>query len=287
VTAWGAASARAWWERVTVQGNLLACGAWEEVKGGRGPGRRGVFCPVVSMSWQPTRSPEWRARAFYKRSFRLPTFNDMYLVWPIVVTLRPEFTTQYDAGVAWARERAGRVVAAVEVQGDVYYNRVKDKIVGFPSGNIGRWTMMNLGKATVAGVEVNGRVTVVPVAGVNLDAGVTYTWQRAVDETPGDTKGCRIPYVPVHAGTATVGAKGGKWRMNYSFIYTGERFSRRDNAREGREAAWFTHDVSLGFRHAALRVDLEVNNLMNRYYSVVRGYPMPGRSWRLGMSVMI
>jgi outer membrane cobalamin receptor len=286
VSLWGAVSARAWWERLTVQGNLLACGAWERVKRGRKPGAHRVFCPVVSLSWQPTRSPGLRTRFFYKRSFRLPTFNDIYYVYPIVVALRPEFTTQYNAGVAWVRERAGRLVAAVEVQGDVYYNRVRDKIVGFPSGNIGRWTMVNLGRATVTGVEVNGRVALAPGT-VGVDAGVTYTWQRAVDATPGDTRGCRVPYVPEHAGTATVAASRGAWRLNYSFIYTGERFSRRDNAREGREAAWCTHDVSLGYRRGVLRVDAEVNNVLNRYYSVVRGYPMPGRSWRLGLSIMI
>jgi outer membrane receptor protein involved in Fe transport len=287
---WGALSAMVRRERLTAQVNLLWLGVDERVRSGLRPADRRVFCPVASLSWQPFRGRALRARAFYKRSFRLPTFNDIYYAFPAAVSLRPEFTTQYDAGLAWERTRAG-FLASVAVQGDFYYNRGRDKIIALPAGNIARWSMLNLGRATITGTEINARLEMAPGASTRLDVGLTYTWQRAVDDTPGDTRGCRLPYSPEHAGTVTAAARRGDWRLNYSFIYTGEHFSGRDNAPGDRERPWYTHDLSLGYRHAwrgmAFRLDAEVNNLLNQRYDVVRYYPMPGRSCRLNLSIII
>ncbi|MDR1415621.1 MAG: TonB-dependent receptor [Odoribacteraceae bacterium] len=283
---WGALSGEARGGGAVAQASLLACAVEER---GAGKGHR-VWCPVVSASWQPPGTRGLYARAFFKRSFRVPTFNDLYQSYPVVASLRPEFATQWNAGVTWERTREG-TLASLVARADAYRNRVVDKIVALPAGNVARWTMLNLGRVTVTGVELSGGAGVSPSAGTSLEVGVTYVWQRAVDDTPGDTRGRLLPYAPLHSGTATATAGRGAWRWRYSFIYTGTRFSRRDNAEEGREPPWYTHDVSLGYRGAwrgvSFRVDGEVSNLLNHYYAVVRNYPMPGRSCRLNLSVII
>jgi outer membrane cobalamin receptor len=288
---WGALSARVHRERLEVQLNLLACGVDERARGGKSRDDQRVFSPVVSFSWQPTRSPSFRARAFYKQSFRVPSFSDLYYTFKTPASLRPEFTEQYDAGFSWVKEPAGPLVA-IAVQGDVFHNRVRDKIIASPAGNISRWTMINLGEAAITGVEINARAVAGLPGGARLEAGATYTWQRAIDVTPGgDTRGARLPYSPRHAATLTLAASRGAWHLDYRFIYTGERFWQRDNAPESREQPWYTHDVALGYRAAwhgvPFRLAAEVNNLMNQYYDVVRQYPMPGRSCRVALSIII
>ena len=50
---------------------------------------------------------------------------------------------------------------------------------------------------------------------------------------------------------------------------------------------WYTHDVSLlrdfALRRAdaSLRIQVEVNNLLDQDYDVIVNYPMPGRNARL------
>ncbi|MDR2129732.1 MAG: TonB-dependent receptor [Odoribacteraceae bacterium] len=287
-SAWGALSVQATRERLSVQANLLGCLVDERVKSGKPRDDQRVLCPVLSLSWQPFDARTFRVRAFYKRSFRVPTFNDLYYTPLTPATLRPEFTVQRDVGVAWEKAYAG-LLSTVAVQGDAFYNRVKDKIIAFPAGNIERWTMINLGEVAITGSEVNARAVLAWNEHASVRLGLTYTWQRAIDLTPGDTRGARLPYSPAHAGTLTAACAWRAWHLHYCFIYTGDRFFQRDNTPESREPPWYTHDLSIGYRRVwrdiPFRVNVEINNLLNHYYDVVRNYPMPGRSCRVTLSI--
>ena len=69
---------------------------------------------------------------------------------------------------------------------------------------------------------------------VTASTRLTYTYQKAQDLTdPSDSYyGGQIPYIPWHSGSAivTLGWRG--WELNYSFIYTGERYDASANIRE-------------------------------------------------------
>ena len=55
---------------------------------------------------------------------------------------------------------------------------------------------------------------------------------------------------------------------------------------------WYTHDISLrkdflfGKKHL-LRINLDVNNLLNQHYDVVINYPMPGRNYKLTLTYQL
>ena len=69
----------------------------------------------------------------------------------------------------------------------------------------------------------------------------------------------------------------------------GERYHNSSNIPENYEPAWYTSDLSLSYRlrlgPTALRATLEVNNLLDQQYEVIQNYPMPGRNYRLSLSV--
>ncbi len=275
--------------RFDMQASLLACAIDEQVQHFQPGGNRQLLCPVVSASFQPFATPSFRIRAFYKETFRMPTFNDLYYTFIGNSSLRPEYTAQYDAGATWTLLPAG-ILSRFSIQADGYYNRVKDKIVAMPSSNLFRWTMMNLGEVEIKGVETNLAAELKILRTLWLNIGLSYTYQKTMDITPKSTTyGDRIPYAPVHSGSLTAALTWEKWQVNYSFIYTGERYCLPANIPQNYVQPWYTSDLALNWqakwKKSAFKITSEVNNLFNQYYDVVFNFPMPGRNFRIGVSV--
>lgn len=285
----GALSTEMNWERIDIQANLLGAFVDEQVKYYQQGDNQNVFCPVVSASFQPFDLKNFRIRAFYKESFRMPTFNDLYYTFIGNSNLKPEFTTQYNFGTTYIIEPKN-ILQSASFQADVYYNRVKDKIIAMPSANLFRWTMMNLGEVDIRGLELNSNFIFKLPQQIFLDLGISYTYQKAIDITPkGTTYGDQIPYTPEHSGTLTSSINWKNWQFNYSFIYTGERYSQKANIPVNYVKPWYTSDLALIWdgKLAKLPVKLsgEVNNVFNQYYDVVLNFPMPGCNYRINLAV--
>lgn len=285
----GALSSEMHWDRLDIQTNMLGTYVNEEVKYYQQGDNQKVFCPVISASFQPFSSENFRIRAFYKESFRMPTFNDLYYTFIGNSSLKPEFTTQYDFGSTYIIEPR-KFLQSASFQVDGYYNRIKDKIIAMPSTNLFRWTMMNLGEVEIKGLDVNTNFVFRLPNEMFLDLGISYTYQIAIDITPkGSTYGDQIPYVPVHNGTLTSGINWKNWQLNYSFIYTGERYSQKANTLVNYVKPWYTSDMALIWDGKILKLPVkigtEVNNIFNQYYDVVINFPMPGRNYRFNLTI--
>ena len=250
------------------------------------------FTPAVFVSWQPWTQHDLNVRAFYKRIFRMPTFNDLYYTDIGNANLRPEYATQYNIGVQWQHHTDHGVVSDVRLSADAYYNRIDDKIIAIPTGSGQyRWTMMNIGKVRIRGLDASARLALRLPAGVTVDGTLNYTYQRAQDYSNpedyfygGSYKG-QIAYVPWHSGSAIVNAAWRRLAMNYSFIYVGERYHTSANIPVNHEQPWYTHDLSASYSFAlgrvTCKVSAEVNNLFNQQYDVILNFPMPGRNYKL------
>ncbi len=280
--------------RVKVQLSGLGTFVHDHIDGQQSPADKAVFTPAAYVSFFPLRTRrDLSLRAFAKQSYRMPTFNDLYYTDMGNSALKPEKVTQYDFGILWSRDGARGLLSALRLSADAYYNYVTNKIVAYPKGQQFRWTMLNLGKVDIRGVDVSGLVTLNPVRQLYATLRVQYTWQRAIDITnPADNYyRDQIPYIPHHSGSAVVNLQYRNWGLNYSFIYVGERWNQQENIRYNYTQPWYTSDVSLSADFRAgktkLRALLEVNNLMSQDYDVILNYPMPKRNYRLTLSVSI
>jgi len=286
----GALSNRLKWQRLDIQASLLGGYIDDKLKNYRQGDSRKVFCPVVSASVQPFKTKTFRVRAFYKESFRMPSFSDLYYTFIGNSSLRPEFATQYDLGVTWLHDRREGFLRSASIQADVYYNRVKDKIISMPSSNLFRWTMMNLDEVEIRGLDASSNFGFRLPANVLLDLGLSYTFQKAIDITSeGTTYLHQIPYTPLHSGALTASARWQNLQLNYSFIYTGERYSQKANIPVNYVQPWYTHDAALAWEYKIMKLPVrmaaEINNLFNQYYDVVLNFPMPGRNYRFSLSI--
>ena len=266
--------------------------------------------PALFLSYRPTQLVDLRFNAFYKQSYRYPTFNDLYYTDMGNAYLKPELAKQHSAGLSFAQPFRINELRGSEfrLNADYYYNRISDKIIAYPKGQQFRWTMLNLGLVKINGIDINAQLHFVLPKNFYLTAKAQYTYQTAIDVTdPNDSYyGDQIPYIPWHSGSA-VGMFGWQndWQqygLNYSFIYVGERYNQQENIIYNYTQPWYTHDLSLfgeweiqkkssslegrlGGSPIVLRVALDVNNLLSQDYDVILNYPMPKRNYKCTVSI--
>ncbi len=249
-----------------------------------------TLTPALFMNVAPWSALPMTVRAYVKKSFRMPTFNDLFYTDMGNAALNPESAIQYNIGVNYStlsQPRSTRVSLSM----DVYYNAVHDKIVAYPKGQQFRWTMLNLGRVHIKGMDVEAQVIQQLTPMWRLDVRAQYTYQDARDVTnPTDTYyHHQIPYVPWHSGSLVVGVASDRWTLDYSFIYVGKRYNQQENIRYNYMQPWYTNDVhgSYTFKWGKRRCRLtaEVNNLLDQDYDVILNYPMPKRNYAVGLTV--
>lgn len=262
------------------------------------PDNFNAYTPALFLSYRPLRDPAFCLRAFYKKIFRMPTFNDLYYTDIGNISLNPEYTTQYNVGVLYQKQWRNSVLCAVDIKADAYYNEVTDKIIAVPKGNGQyRWMMMNIGKVKIHGVDVSAQVSLQPIEDLALALNANYTYQTAQDYSDptdrddyGGTYKGQIAYIPWHSGSLTANMQYRSWGLNYSFVYVGERYHNSANIRANHEQPWYTHDLSINkdlkLWGTNVSLALECNNVLNQQYDVVLNYPMPGRNWKCIMKIM-
>ena len=278
--------------RFKAQASILGTFIHDKLQGKQAPADKHSFTPAVYLNFQPAHTRDFQLRAFYKKSFRMPTFNDLYYADMGNSKLNPERVTQYNFGAVYSHTSRG-FVSEARVSADAYYNRVSDKIVAYPKGQQFRWTMLNLGLVDIRGIDLSGLITVTPAHELYLTVRGQYTFQRAIDITsPADNYyRDQIPYIPRHSGSAVVNATWKEWNLNYSFIYVGSRYNQQENIRYNYTQPWYTSDISVSrdikINRVNLRALVEINNLLSQDYDVILNYPMPKRNWRVTLMVNI
>ena len=249
--------------------------------------------PALFVNIYPFQGTFFSMRAYVKKSFRMPTFNDLYYTDMGNANLVPESALQYDIGFALNKHFESGIIRHAEMHFDAYYNTIHDKIVAYPKGQQFRWTMLNLGKVHIKGIDVEAEADFQIGKDLVATARAQYTYQDARDVTDPNDSYYRhqIPYIPWHSGSAIIGLSYKNWDFNYSFIYAGERYDEQENIIYNHMEPWYTSDLSLsyklGFKDYMFKIKLDVNNVLDQDYEVITNYPMPGRNFALTLSAEI
>ena len=269
--------------RFQAQASVVEQVVKDHVKYGMTSPSRSTLTPAFFMNVYPFNSKLLAVRAFAKKSFRMPTFNDLYYADMGNSKLNPESALQYDLGFVLNKDWKQGVVDHLRLQVDGYYNTVHDKIVAYPKGQQFRWTMLNLGKVHIKGVDAMAEVGLEPAKDWKVTARLQYTYQDARDVTDPNTSYYKdqIPYIPWNSGAAILGLSWREWDLSYSFIYSGERYSQQENILYNHLQPWYTHDMSVAYHARKWSTRLDVNNIFSQDYDVILNYPMPKRNYML------
>ncbi len=188
------------------------------------------------------------------KGFRNPTLRELYLFPAPNPGLKPETMWNYQATFHAQPSRRFRAWTTV------YYANLRDLIVSL--GNYPNMVTLNGGNAINRGVEFNSEWT--PVGRVRVQAGYAYLQSTNL-----------APLVPANKFNYSIAIPVRRLRVDFSGISAGRRY------------ADLTHTTYLGsYTYATLRLSHPlgehtavfalVDNLFNRRYEFLAGYPMPG-----------
>ncbi|CAC9974925.1 TonB-dependent receptor [Flavobacterium panici] len=275
-------------------GSVIGTNVQEEVRYNAKAPDKTEFTPALFLGYTPFKNYDFNLRAFAKRIFRMPTFNDLYYTMIGSSTLRPEYMNQYDVGFTYNFPQNKGFFDKFSFQLDGYYTNTKDKIIAAPTGNLFRWMMTNIGQVEGKGIESVLNMGT-HFGKVNLAANLTYTYSESKDYTKFgglelSSYGDQIPYTPWHSGSGILNADYETWNFNYSFIYVGKRYNGNvNNIKINEVQPWYTHDLavqkSFAFHNYKLKGAVELNNVLNQNYEVIYNYPMPGRTVKFIISI--
>lgn len=271
---------------VQAKAALLHTGVANWAKKGAAADNVSRFSPSAGISIRPMLSQDFHIRAFYKNIFRLPTFNDLYYNDFGNRDLRPENTHQFDLGLTYARSFLHKKLG-ISITIDGYYNRVKDKIVAIPSRNLFTWMMLNFGAVKIAGMDANLVFDYEIIKQLKINIVGSYSLQQAVDITDpkSNTYRHQIPYTPLHSGSASLTLSTPWVDVSYTVVAAGKRYALQQNVPANELKPYSDHSLALAKDFdvkgkVVLGYKLELLNLANRHYEIVRNYPMQGRSVR-------
>lgn len=275
---------------VTAAGTLLATHITERVQSGDRPDDRRRITPALSLTYRPSPTLDLNVRALYKKTFRVPTFNDLYYLRLGNTGLRPELADEYNMGLTWSIAPGSFDPITLTVDG--YYNEVRDKIVAFPSTYV--WKMANFGRVRIVGLDASVASGIALTASVHLSLNASYTYQHAIDMTDPKAKNYReqIPYTPRHSGSGSVAVSTPWVDAAYTLVAVGDRYFMSQNLPENRINGYAEHTLALSRtfrlrRGAELRLQAECTNLTDEQYDIVKYYPMPGRAFRATVAIRI
>lgn len=277
---------------LTVTGSLLSTITDEHVKSGKAGANYSRLSPFASISLRPFASAGLLVRAFYKDIFRLPTFNDLYYSSIGYTGLKPERTRQINMGLTYNYQGNG-IVQMVTASVDAYYNKVDDKIIAIPTKNLFIWSMVNLGKVDMKGIDANTVVSIAIDKRWKVELSANGSYLRAIDKTDSDGKtyNQQIAYTPRISGSGQCSIYTPWATLSYSYLYSGKRYMLGQNISANRLNSYSDSSISarrtFDLWHTQWTVGAELLNLMNKNYEIVKNFPMPGRSFRINLKVQI
>ena len=280
---------------LTFSASALATVIYEQADKGGSAGNHRKLSPYVSASFKPFDKEEFRIRIFYKDIFRLPSFNDLYYGETGNNKLKPENARQYNIGLTYSKDVCP-FLPYLSATVDAYYNKITDKIIAYPTKNLAVWSMRNLGSVEIKGIDVTGNVSLQPCEKLRINFSGNYTYQRALDVTNSDpaseegrTYKHQIAYTPRVSGSGQVGIETSWVNLSYSFLFSGKRYAVGQNIAANRLDSYSDHSISASrdfrIKKVTTSLSVEMLNIMNKNYEIVKSFPMPGRSVRATFSV--
>ena len=249
----------------------------------------GEFTPFVPSLGLEFFANRWsRVKAKVARSFRLPTFNDLYWVSGTDngnPNLKPEKGISLEWGYAVNLRQLNLELTA-------YSNYIDNWIQWRPNAQ-GNWSPINVLTAWTRGIEFTGDYTHEFNQNLTLSGRLNYTFTRATserlsEEVSAGEEGKELIYVPKHQGAASTTLR---WKSAFLLInqtYTGRQFTTSDNNPRWALDAFELLDTAIGYsaslKKHAISLSLRVNNVLDKDYEIRSAYAMPGRNYNLNLN---
>ncbi|MDX2362763.1 MAG: TonB-dependent receptor [Crocinitomicaceae bacterium] len=243
--------------------------------------------PYASIEYDDDR--KWKHMLWYRNSFRMPSFNELYYNNIGNNNLVPEDAHQLNYGLVLTAYNRTKFNA--RLRSNVYINFIENKIIAIPTKNLFVWSMQNIGKARVYGFETMLNLEAKFNKGWKMSIDANYSYQRSLDYTGKDspTYKHQIAYIPLHTANFDVSVYYKKTGLRISNYFTSLRYSLNENVEQNEVEAFLITDLSIFHRFVvkekhAISVQFLVKNVFDQSYAYIRSFVMPGRNYLISLS---
>ncbi|MDD5130678.1 MAG: TonB-dependent receptor, partial [Candidatus Omnitrophica bacterium] len=201
------------------------------------------------------------------RSFRAPTFNDLY--WPDEGWAKGNPDLKPEKGIVGELGLDARINKYL-ISGLTYYRSNYKQLIQWSDNGSGVWQPMNVSSAMINGLEFVNKINI----SENLELDINYTFLSAKDEKSHKY----LVYQPAQKIDSSIKFTDYKGlTIELKGQFTGTRYGDADNTIKVKSFYVFGLSVSKKFK-TGLTCFGYIDNLLNRKYQVQSGYPMPGFS---------
>jgi vitamin B12 transporter len=226
-----------------------------------------------------------RMKSSFGKSFRAPTFYDLYWKSGGNPNLQPEHSVSFDAGLSVSTDLLG----SMEVEGNYFDILTTNRIVWTPDPG-GLWSPKNLQSVRSEGVELIAtwrllqRHLVVRGSYSNSD-----TRKVNAGNSGDQAAGKQLPFVPRETANVSLSFDLGAMSVDVNHLFTGYRYSTETNdpffVLPGYHRTDGNVKITLTEQPFASSMRLEVTNIFDTDYQMFPNFPMPRRTFSIKLVV--
>ncbi len=226
-------------------------------------------------------------RIWFKQTFRMPSFSELYYNTIGNHDLKPELALQFSAGTSYRFLKN-----SLHLSVDAYYNKVDNKILAIPTKNLFVWSILNVGKVQIFGVDLMLRKNWRLSNKLELDASTNYAFQQVQDisDEKATTYKNQLAYFPVHTLQSEISLL---WNNRTGIFISNSTISKRfvlnENTSSNELQGFSTFDLTCyykmnSYKKNKLKLSMTVKNLANTPYQYISYFVMPGRNYLMTLN---
>jgi len=213
-------------------------------------------------------------------NFRPPSFNEMYYLNFGKSDLKPEKSLSLNSGLIFTP------IENINLQIDGFLMNTDDRIVSVPKSQVS-WSAENISEVFTKGIEVSSDMSFFSEL---LKLKLAYTYQDVRNNAQDDNNfGKLIVYMPQEIISGTLFVNLYNFSIVSSIRNSGYYYSLPDNSYESLLSGYTLVDMMLNYKYKFNELDFimkaECKNILNEQYSIITNYPMPGRYFRVGITL--
>jgi iron complex outermembrane receptor protein len=224
--------------------------------------------------------------ANWGKNFRAPTFNDLYWQPGGNPQLKPETSAGWESGFSSEFAAWGNWQWSLG-----YYHTTLDEMIRWVPADNGIWQPQNLDKVVSEGIEAAAAASFFNrnvQLGSNYKYGLSTLKQSKVNPA---LAGNRLPYLPSTQWRIFANMARGEIVLSATWQFSSFRYTSLANRPEDILRSYQTVDVSLRapihFSQTSAVLFGTVENLFRESYQLIKGYPLPSQTWKIGLQIEI
>jgi len=237
------------------------------------------FSPFTpSLGFEKIFNQHWILKGNIAKTYRVPTFNDLYWQDGGNPNLQPEHGWSGEVGIAYGQGKNLHIQLTT-------FNSLIDNWIAWLPNSQGRWSASNVLQVWSRGIEVSAKSSLT-WSNLHIRPKIMYNYVVSTNEQvgQGDEQSLykQLIYVPKHTAQASISLVYRSLNLFYNHTFTGQRFTTSDNTQK--LPVFTLGDLFISHKIKHLHFQLQVNNLWNVSYQQIAFRPMPMRNWKAVVS---